>query len=64
MPEVATDFRSLPEEYQQVIRLAEETHKITVAPLQLLVGGWSGAAVYLVSIFHHDTRRSNIAFSR
>jgi predicted ATPase len=57
MPEVATDFRSLPEEYQQVIRLAEETHKITVAPLQLLVGGWSGAVVYLVSISNHDTKR-------
>jgi predicted ATPase len=57
MPDVATDFRSLPEEYQQVIRLAEETHRITVAPLQLLVGGWSGAAVYLVSISDHDTKR-------
>jgi predicted ATPase len=57
MPEVATDFRSLPEEYQHVIRLAEETHRITVAPLQLLVGGWSGAAVYLVRISDHDTKR-------
>ena len=56
MPEVATDFRSLPEEYQHVIHRAEETHGITVAPLQLLVGGWSGAAVYLVSISDHDTK--------
>ena len=57
MPEVATDFQSLPEEFQRVIRLAEETHKIAVAPLQLLVGGWSGAAVYLVSLSNNDTNR-------
>jgi len=41
MPELTTDFKSLPEEYQHVIRLAEDTYHITVAPLQLLVGGWS-----------------------
>ena len=40
MPDLTTDFQSLPEEYQQVIRLAQDTHKITVALLQLLVGGW------------------------
>jgi predicted ATPase len=57
MPEVVTDFRSLPEEYQLVIRLAEETHQIAVAPLQLLVGGWSGAAVYLVSVSDQNTKR-------
>jgi predicted ATPase len=57
LPESATDFQSLPEEYQLVIRLAEETHKIAVAPLQLLVGGWSGAVVYLVSISNNETKR-------
>jgi predicted ATPase len=57
MPESTTDFQSLPEEYQQVIRLAQETHKITVAPLQLLVGGWSGAVVYLVSVSWNETKR-------
>ena len=50
LPELATDFQSLSEEYQHLVRLAEETHKITVAPLQLLLGGWSGAVVYLVSV--------------
>ena len=30
---------------------------LTVAPLQLLVGGWSGAVVYLVSVSSNDTRR-------
>src|SRR4051794_22568494 len=54
MPEVASDFRSLPEEFQLAIRLAEQTHHITITPLQLLVGGWSGAAVYLVSVRYHD----------
>lgn len=57
MPGVTTDFRSLPEEYQQVIRLAEATHKITVAPLELLVGGFSGAFVYLVSVSSSETGR-------
>src|SRR5215207_9985232 len=57
MPELTTDFKSLPEEYQHVIRLAEDTHKITVAPLQLLVGGWSGAVVYLVSVSSSETGR-------
>jgi hypothetical protein len=33
MPELTTNFQSLPEEYQQVIRLAQDTFKITVAPL-------------------------------
>ena len=57
LPELAIDFQSLPEEYQHLIRLAEETHKIAVAPLQLLVGGWSGAVVYLVNVSNKDTKR-------
>ena len=57
MPELTTDFQSLPEEYQHVIRLAQDQYKITVAPLQLLVGGWSGAVVYLVSVSANDTKR-------
>jgi hypothetical protein len=56
MIELTTDFQSLPEEYLLVIRQAE-THQITVAPLELLVGGWSGAVVYLVSVSNNDTRR-------
>src|SRR5215211_2205144 len=57
MPELTTDFQSLPEEYQHVIRLAQENYRITVAPLQLLVGGWSGAVVYLVSVSSNETQR-------
>ena len=57
MPELTNDFQSLPEEYQNVIRLAQDTYQITVAPLQLLVGGWSGAVVYLVSVSVNETRR-------
>jgi predicted ATPase len=57
MPELTIDFQSLPEEYQHVIRLAQDQYKITVAPLQLLVGGWSGAVVYLVSVSANDTKR-------
>ncbi|HLY25770.1 MAG TPA: hypothetical protein VKQ72_05480 [Aggregatilineales bacterium] len=57
MPDLTTNFQSLPEEYQHVIRLAQEKYGRTVAPLQLLVGGWSGAVVYLVSVSTNDTRR-------
>src|SRR5215207_2002375 len=57
MPEPTTDFQSLPEEYQRVIRLAQDAYNITLAPLQLLVGGWSGAIVYLVSVASNDTGR-------
>ena len=57
MPEVTTDFESLPEEYQHIIHLAQDNYNITVAPLQLLVGGWSGAVVYLVSVSSNEIRR-------
>ena len=66
MPELTTDFQSLPEEYQKIIRLAQDTHKITIAPLELLVGGWSGAVVYLVgvvatTVFFHVPRNEALA---
>jgi predicted ATPase len=57
MPELTIDFQSLPEEFQHVIRLAQDTYQITIAPLQLLVGGWSGAVVYLVSVSSHEIKR-------
>jgi len=57
MSEVTTGFQSLPEEFQKVIRLAQENYGITVAPLQLLVGGWSGAVVYLVSVAWNESGR-------
>ena len=57
MPELTTDFQSLPDEYQQIIQLAQDQYEITVAPLQLLVGGWSGAVVYLVSVSYNETKR-------
>jgi predicted ATPase len=55
--EPTIDFQSLPEEYQTVIRLAQDNHKVTIAPLQLLVGGWSGAVVYLVSVSWSEDKR-------
>lgn len=57
MSELTTNFQSLPEEYQHLIQLAQNQYKITIAPLQLLVGGWSGAFVYLVSISVNETKR-------
>ncbi len=57
MPDLTNDFQSLPPEYQKTIQLAQEKNNITVAPLQLLVGGWSGAVVYLVSVAWNETKR-------
>jgi predicted ATPase len=55
VPERTIEFDSLPEEYQQVLRLAQDRHNIIVQPLQVLVGGWSGAMVYLVSVAYQAT---------
>ena len=57
MPELMTDFQSLTGEYQHVVRLAQETYKITIAPLPLLLEGWSGAAVDLVSVAWKESGR-------
>ena len=57
MNELTADFHSLPQEYQRAIQLAQDTYKITVTPLQLLAGGWSGAVVYLVSVAWNETGR-------
>ncbi len=50
MSELAVGFHSLPDDYQNVIRLAQDEHKITITPLQMLTGGFSGASIYLVSV--------------
>ena len=50
MSELAVGFHSLPEEFQKVIRIAQELHNIAVTPLQMLTGGLSGASIYLVSV--------------
>ncbi|MEJ2707205.1 MAG: tetratricopeptide repeat protein [Anaerolineales bacterium] len=55
MPESVVSFQSLPPEYQQVIRMAEERYGIAVSPLQELAGGWSGAIIYLVRVATNDS---------
>jgi hypothetical protein len=57
MPELAGEFQSLPLEYQDLIRLAQDRHNITITPLQKIVGGWSGAIVFLVSVATEATKR-------
>jgi hypothetical protein len=37
VPDLINEFQSLPDEYQRLIRQAQETYQISVAPLQLLV---------------------------
>src|SRR5678815_2050149 len=57
MPELTPSFQSLPPEYQRVIQLAQDQHQIQVAPLQTLVGGWSGAMVFLVSVTYQTNQQ-------
>jgi predicted ATPase len=57
MSQLAASFASLAPEYREVIRLAQEQHEISITPLQELLGGWSGAAVYLVSVAFKDSHR-------
>ena len=52
MSAVTAGFQSLPPEYQRVLETAQDQHKISVTPLDTLVGGWSGAMVFLVSVTH------------
>lgn len=47
-------FGKLPPEYKRIIARAEEKFNIEIKPLQVLVGGWSGAMIYLVSVASGD----------
>jgi predicted ATPase len=53
--DLAVEFNDFPPEYQSVLRLAQDRHNIQVKPLQELAGGWSGAAIYLVSVSSRDS---------
>src|SRR5215211_3759574 len=57
MSDLASGFQSLPLEYQRVILLAQDRHNMTITPLQQLVGGWSGAVIFLVSVSSHISKR-------
>jgi hypothetical protein len=60
MSRLAASFTSLPPEYLAVIRLAQEQHGISITPLQELLGGWSGAMVYLVSVAFKDSKPTGL----
>jgi len=47
MPEAILSFQSLPTDFQPVIQLTQEQHDCSIKPQQDLVGGWSGASIYL-----------------
>ena len=47
---LASEFESLSAGYQNVIRSAQRQHGIRIVPLQELKGGFTGAALYLVSV--------------
>ena len=47
-------FPSLPDEYQQVLYLAQQQNSIEVIPLEEIKGGRTGAKLFLVSISRND----------
>jgi hypothetical protein len=57
MADLTNDFQSLSPDYQYVVRLVQEKNNIAITPLQLLMGGWSDAVVYLVSLAWKETKR-------
>jgi len=48
------NFPSLPDEYQQVLYLAQQQNSIEVIPLEEIKGGRTGAKLFLVSISRND----------
>lgn len=44
------DFSSLPPDYQHILRVAQERLQIETVPLKQLLGGRTGARLYLVSV--------------
>lgn len=57
MNKLADEFNALPADYQKVIQLAQETHKIEVTPLRELRGGQTGANLFLVSVSQLDLKK-------
>ncbi|MDQ1530459.1 MAG: hypothetical protein QOE37_564 [Microbacteriaceae bacterium] len=57
MSELAVGFASLPDEFQRVLALAQDRNSVAVTPLDQLVGGWSGAAIHLVSVASEGSGR-------
>jgi predicted ATPase len=55
MQELKTDTQSLPEEFQHIIQLAQDIHNIKIVLLKPMVGGWSGAVIFLVSVMSKET---------
>ena len=53
---LASEFDSLPTDYQNVIRLVQQQHGIRVIPLQELKGGFTGAVLFLVSVSTSGSR--------
>ena len=63
MPELTNDFQSLPQEYQHVIRLAQDTYQITVAPLQYWLGDGQAQSSIWSAFRQTIPNASSIAFS-
>ena len=57
MVELADGFSNLNPDFQKVIQVAQETHRINVTPLMELKGGKTGANIYLVSVSWIDSKK-------
>lgn len=50
MIKLEDSFKTLPIDFQNLLRLAQDTHNIEITPLQELKGGRTGAYLFLVSV--------------
>jgi predicted ATPase len=57
LAEFHNNFKSLPDDFQNLLRLAQEKLKIEVTPLQELKGGRTGAYLFLVSVSRLPSNR-------
>ena len=57
MAEFHNNFKSLPDDFQNLLRLAQEKLNIEITPLQELKGGRTGAYLFLVSVSRLPSNR-------
>lgn len=55
MPFIGPNFDDLPPELAQVVARAEAELGLSITPLDVLVGGWSGAYIYLASVLDRSS---------
>jgi predicted ATPase len=57
MEKLAEEFTTLQPDYQKVLQIAQESHRIRITPLLELKGGHTGANLFLVSVNSSDSEK-------